>query len=267
MTERFWRLTVPDYDSDYHGLYINGILAHPSGLPGIRCDFCGETWSGSRILPYPCPQELRQKLDSPWPISEIDHKKLRNVVINALKRDGWDIKDLWPGDVFQPGYLDVPSLPSADFLWSSPGSVVVSESVKEALLTSNVKGVVFCPIIPRKIVKRSPKRPPPMPKSGEPEDLLEEIHNLVSPDHVPTYYEMVVVSESGYPPGGEPIHVCTECGRGKIDNRTRRLEMHLTMWKGDDIFFLATTLWIIITDRVKQLLDKFDTRNVRFELL
>jgi len=36
------------------------------------------------------------------------------------------------------------------------------------------------------------------------------------------------------------------------------------MWNGQDVFFLATTLWIIITDRVKALLEPLRPTNVSF---
>jgi hypothetical protein len=42
----------PDYGSDYRYSYINGSLEHRFGLPGVDCDVCGQTWGGSRVLPY-----------------------------------------------------------------------------------------------------------------------------------------------------------------------------------------------------------------------
>ena len=37
------------------------------------------------------------------------------------------------------------------------------------------------------------------------------------------------------------------------------------MWKGDSIFFLATTLYVVITDKVWQLLARDRPTNVIFE--
>jgi hypothetical protein len=36
------------------------------------------------------------------------------------------------------------------------------------------------------------------------------------------------------------------------------------MWKGEQIFLLATTLWIVITDPVKQIIEGAGTTNVEF---
>ena len=40
--------------------------------------------------------------------------------------------------------------------------------------------------------------------------------------------------------------------------------MRPSMWRGDDIFFLATTLYIVITDRLKRLLQDLKVTNVEF---
>ena len=56
---RFWKISWPDYESDYRHSYINGGLDYPFGLPGIDCDVCGKTWGGSRILSYECPESLK----------------------------------------------------------------------------------------------------------------------------------------------------------------------------------------------------------------
>ena len=139
---QFWKLDHPDYDSDYRFSYINGSLAHPFGMPGIRCEACGSTWGGSRILPYESPVKLRRRkhLTNRWPITLEEHKSLKEKVRDALQKAGYvDVPELFPGDDFQPCYLDVPSKPRADFLWSSLGSVVVSQRVKTLLV-----GIMKC---------------------------------------------------------------------------------------------------------------------------
>jgi hypothetical protein len=37
------------------------------------------------------------------------------------------------------------------------------------------------------------------------------------------------------------------------------------MWQGDSIFFLATTLYVIVTDPLKKLLENLRSSNVVFE--
>jgi hypothetical protein len=97
---RFWQLTNPDYESDYEFSYVNGSLEHPYGLPGLRCDVCGETWGASRILPWQCPQALQshENLRDGWPVSLQQHRALVQLVRDEFARTGVAAPDLKPGD-------------------------------------------------------------------------------------------------------------------------------------------------------------------------
>ena len=172
---------------------------------------------------------------------------------------------LRPGDDFQPCFLDVPSRPRADFLWSSIGSLIVSERIKNELIDSCSDDIAACPVILRKIGKREAKLPPPMPSTGEPEDIIDEVPVLKDKSEVGPYFEILILKESEYPPGGTPIKICSGCKRPDVDNSTRQLIMIPEMWKGDDIFFLATTLYIVITDALKGQLERHRPTNVVFE--
>jgi hypothetical protein len=156
----FWRLTSPDYGSDYRYSYVNGSLEHPFGLPGVRCDVCGQTWGGSRVLPYEYPELLRshKKATDRWPISRSEHSALQEKLLNQLGLEGEPFVDLRPGDSFQPCYLDVPSRPRADFLWSSIGVLVVSERIKESFVSLCRHEIAVRPITLRKVGKRSQTR-------------------------------------------------------------------------------------------------------------
>lgn len=194
---QFWKLEEPDYKSDYDSHYINGSLEHIFSLPGITCDKCGETWRGSRILPFECPEEMRSHkniIDS-WPIPINEFNDLASYVSKILKKD----IELRPGDEFQPSYLDIPSKPNADFLWSSIGSVVVSERIKSFFENHGENNVSFSKVIKRKVGKNSPKHPAPEPSSGEPEDILDEVELIKNVDEVPEYYEMIIKNESTLP--------------------------------------------------------------------
>jgi uncharacterized protein CXXCG len=263
---QFWKLECPEYDSDYRYSYINGALEHPFGMPGIKCDACGETWGGSRILPYVCPRALRKRkhLTDGWPIPLKQHRMLQEEVRHELHKAGIEIADLRPGDEFQPCYLDVPSRPRADFLWGSLGSVVVSQRMKDLFESAKTSGLAFSSVVLRKIGKREAKLPPPIPSTGEPEDMLREMPLLKQKDGVGPYYEMLILSESARPPGGDPKSICSGCGREDIDTEKRLIVMVPSMWKGDDIFFLATTLYIVITERVKTWLEDLGATNVAF---
>jgi hypothetical protein len=117
----------------------------------------------------------------------------------------------------------------------------------------------------RKVGKREAKLPPPIPSTGEPEDIIKEVSLLSQPDVVGPYYELVILTESDYPPGGKPVSICSGCGRETINNETRKLIMLPSMWRGRDIFFLATTLYIVVTDRLRQGLRELGATNVEFQ--
>jgi hypothetical protein len=264
---KFWRLDQPDYESDYADTFINGSLAHPFSLPGVECSVCKQAWGGSRVLPYQCPESLlrRKELRDSWPIPLAEHKKLQEEVLTALRREGVEIDFLKPGDGLQPCYLDIPSQPRADFLWSSIGSVIVSHRIKDLFEKHAIAEVAFAKVELRKVGKREAKLPPPIPSSGEPEDLINKAPLLTDTSTIGHYYEQIVLNESGYPPGGTPKSICSGCGRPEVDNSKRRIVMTPEMWKGDTIFFLATTLHIIVTNELKELLERNNPTNVVFK--
>jgi len=193
--------------------------------------------------------------------------KLRAEVLEALHQAGATIDSLRPGDEFQPAFLDVPSRPEADFLWSSAGSVVVSQRIKATLTAAGVRGATFVPVTPRRIGVRQPELPPPIPVSGEPEDLITEIQATLPKDDVPVLHELVITAESGPPAGVTAAPVCPLCGRESYDPAARHLVMLPQMWGGDDIFLLATTLWIVVTDRVRDLLFRVPASNLQYHRL
>jgi hypothetical protein len=263
----FWRLDHPDYESDYADTFINGALDHPFFLPGVECPVCKQTWGGSRILPYQCPESLqrRKEIRNSWPIPLAEHKKLQAEVLTTLRSQGVEIDSLKPGDALQPCYLDIPSRPHADFLWCSIGSVIVSHRIKDLFEKRAIAEVAFAKVELRKVGKREAKLPPPIPASGEPEDLINEAPLLSDTSTIDHYYELIVLNESGYPPGGKPKSICSGCGRPDVDVRKRRIVMTPEMWKGDKIFFLATTLHIIVTNELKELLERNNPTNLVFK--
>lgn len=267
MNNVFWRLTAPDYDSDYRDSYINGSLEHPFGLPGVKCGSCRSTWGGSRILPLEAPPALRGEklLQDRWPVSTDRHRELQSRVREEFAKQGITVERLYPGDDFQPCYLDVPSRPRADFLWCSPESVVVSERVRGLLETLRIADVALCQVTLRKVGRREAHLPPPMPPTGEPEDIIDSVPLASEADTVGPYWEMIVLHESGYPTGGEPVRVCRDCGRETIDYKRRKLNMLPSMWRGQNIFLMATTLYIIVTDALKRELERIGPTNVLFE--
>ncbi|MCP4978471.1 MAG: hypothetical protein GY931_20185 [Maribacter sp.] len=258
---KFWKLEKPDYDSDYDSEYINGGLDHPFGLPGINCDSCGETWSGSRILSIECPEILRNDccIKDGWPItfekfSELEKRVSTMVVTNF---------DLKPGDRFQPSYLDVASKPEADFLWSSIGSVLVSERIKNFFEQYSRTDIDFAKVIKRHIGKNKAHLPAPIPESGEPEDIMEKVEFVENLNEVNDCYEMIIKHESKHPLFTKVKSICDKCKRENIDNESRLLLMTDELWNEHTIFLLSTTLYIIITDDLKIKLEEIQPTNIR----
>lgn len=264
---QFWRLEQPDYDSDYKHSYVNGSLEHTYGLPGVHCDVCRETWGGSRILPFELPVSLRghKNLKERWPISLEQHQALQRKVREEFRRAGVAVPSFQPGDSFQRCYLDIPSRPRADFLWGSLGSVVISERVRQLFESLRLETVSYSPVTLRRVGKREARLPAPIPSTGEPEDMIKEVPLLSRTDTVGPYFELVIQSVSGYAPGAQPLHVCSGCGRETFPDDKARFVMVESMWKGADIFFLASTLYIVVTDRVRRALQDLRATNVQFE--
>ena len=266
---KFWRLEHPDYDSDYQYSYINGSLEHPFGLPGVRCDACRQTWGGFRILPFELPVSLRghKHLKERWPVSLEQHQAVQRDVQEEFRRVGIVVPSLAPGDDFQPCYLDIPSRPRADFIWGCLGSVVISERVRQLFYALRLVGVSCCPVTLRKVGQREARLQAPIPSTGEPEDIIDEVPLLSHTDSIEPYFELVIQSESGYAPGAEPLSVCAGCGRKKFPGSSARFAMVESMWKGADIFFLAGTLYIVVTEGVRQALLDMRATNVQFTAL
>jgi hypothetical protein len=264
---KFWRVRSPEYDSDYRHSYINGGLEHPFGLPGVICDVCGDTWGGSRILPFECPEQFRshKNIIDGWPISVAEHIALQKDLMAVLPVKGESFVALCPGDDFQPCYLDVPSRPRADFLWSSCGALIVSERIKNTLVDCCPDDVAVCPVTLRKIGKREANLPPPMPSTGEPEDIINEVPIIRATSGIGPYFEVVVLKESGCPWDDISIDVCPVCRRPDLNCVSRNFRMVPKMWKGDSLFFLATTLHVIVTEEVRKRLAQHCPTNVVFE--
>ncbi len=231
----------------------NGELTHPIRLPGIKCGECGTTWGGSRILPYTLSDALQRKVElrQPWPIDDAAHRRMRDDVLAELRAAGHSLDVLRPGDAFQPAILDVAAPPDADFLWSAE-SVVVSDRVHDALTTVPLRGVTFAPV-----TIRTGRRAHADRRAGS---VMAE----AAGPRAPAYHEMVVRAESGHPPGIEPVRYCGSCGRRSFDHEKRRMVMLPEMWKGEQVFILATTLWIVVTDPVKQIIEGLGASNVEF---
>lgn len=263
----FWRLAQPHRDSDYQSLWVNGSLEHPFGLPGVKCEVCGETWAGSRVLPFICPNSLRgeTRLQEGWPIPLSEHLALQTKVREHFLSHDIHLPPLWPGDDFQPCFLDAPSFPRADFLWAGLTGPVVSARVKRLFESLNIPKLAFCAVSPRRIGRGDATAVAPVPQSGEPEDMMLDVPLIKDTASMEPYFELLIQAESERPQGSEPESICSGCGREQINSQRRYLAMFPHMWRGDSIFVLSTTLYILITDDLKATLEEHKFTNVAFE--
>ena len=263
---RFWTISSPDYESDYRQSYINGGLDYPFGLPGVHCDVCGQTWGGSRVLSYECPESLRnhKNFKERWPVSLSEHSALQQQLFAALGTRGEPFIDLRPGDTLQPCYLDIPSRPRADFLWPNWGVLVVSERIKDFFLKTCVGEISVRPIVLRKIGKRHAKLPPPMPTTGEPEDIINEVPLLADVARVGPYYQIIPLKESEYPRDRLPKITCSGCQRVdvKFVYPLPEIRMAREMWRGHSIFYIGSTSYIVVPDKVREALLRYGPTNV-----
>jgi hypothetical protein len=94
--------------------------------------------------------------------------------------------------------------------------------------------------------------------------MIEEVPSASSVSDVGAYFEVCILKESGSPPGGKPVKVCPGCGRAEINETKREIRMLDHMWKGNAIFFLATTLYVLVTDDLKKIIEHARPTNVVF---
>ena len=263
----FWYIGGPDTSSDYRHSYVNGSLHHPYGLPGIVCDVCGQSWAGFRTLGDCCPVDLRneQAIIQRSPIGRTEHVALQERILRELGKKGHPFVDLRPGDRLQPSYLNVPSRPCADFLWPDAGNgLVVSERVKDLLRELCRDEVAIYPVILGRIGAGDARARTPRPRTGEPEDLINEVTLLNDHSDVGPYHEVIVLNESRYPPD-TTIQTCEGCGRSEINCPNRALAiMTAQMWRGQSIFVLAPTRLILITDDLRKRIRRLRPTNVEF---
>jgi hypothetical protein len=117
------------------------------------------------------------------------------------------------------------------------------------------------PVQSRKVGAARPTLPAPIPDSGEPEDLLTG--TIILAPEPPRYFELVVTAESAMPHGANHRPPCRACGRVELEG-ARELWLNDDMARGEPLFVLATTLWLIVTDPFKRELERLDPSNVRF---
>lgn len=261
---KFWQLGMPNYTSDYQMSYVNGSLEHPYQLPFVDCEACGDRYLSDDTLSYECPPSLRKKFSDPEGVTMDEFNRLAEPVRKAVAKLRIKQSVVQPNASLLPAFLDVPSKPQADFLWPAMG-LLVSERVRAALESLKIREIAFAEITLRKVGKKSAKLQPPAPSTGEPEDIIQEVSTTLFPKVSPKYFKLCVYGRSNPPPGRELKSVCSSCGNQDFNwARSKFLIMNESMWTGLDVFILETTSIVLVTDRVKQALQKLGPTNVEF---
>lgn len=268
---KFWQISAPNYASDYQDSNINGSVEHELTLPSVDCDLCMMSWgwSGLRSVPFGCPESQRSEMqtrDDHRNLFREEHRRLQQKVLELANVKGEPFIDIRPGYRFPPLFLDVPSRPRADFLWPF-GGLLVSGRVRDLLVDACRDDVAMFAVTLRKVGKRNAKLPAPIPISGEPEDIINEVPLLDDPSGVGPYYEVIPRHASNEPPGRIIESSCTACGRVKnkavYSSRPEPLRMTEATWKGHSIFYLGGTLHIVVTDKVKKALQSVRPSNLQ----
>jgi hypothetical protein len=201
---------------------------------------------------------------SRWPVSDEEHAILQKELADYLEKKLVTFVTFRPGDNFQPAYLDIPSKPAADFLWPNIRSFVVSERMKKLVFDELSGDVEIVPVQLRKIGKLNVKLPSGIVDSGKPEANIDDSERHNCDDSIGTYYQVLVRSESDYPTGGTPFSTCPLCKRKSIEEEKRELIMKEEMWSGQQIFFLKTTLHVVVTEPLAEKIRRVQASNVDF---
>ena len=147
--------------------------------------------------------------------------------------------------------------------------MLVSKRVRDILWDLRCEDVATFPVNLRKVGKREAKLPAPIPKSGEPEDIINEAPLLSDTSEVGPYYEVFPRHASNEPPNWiiEIESRCDACGRVKARvahrNRWDPLRMADDTWRGHSMFYLGSTGHIVVTDEVRDALEAVRPSNMR----
>lgn len=266
---RFWRIHAPDYTSDYQNSNLNGSIESQLRFPGVDCHVCMVDWSwaGLRSVPFECPDSLRSEMSAKGhrrSLFRVEHAKLQAEVLKEANIQGGATIEVGPGYRFPPLILDIPSRPRSDFLWPD-SALLVSARILDLLVDLCRQDIATFPVTLRKVGKRNAKLPTLIPKSGEPEDIINEVPLLNDPSTVGPYYEVIPRCASYESPNRIIESQCSACGRiqAKIVRRGTTLRMAEDTWRGHSLFYLGGTLHIVITEDVKNALRAMRPSNLQ----
>lgn len=199
-------------------------------------------------------------MEEGWPIPESDFAELRSSVLEALRRDHPELDQLEIGASFPPIEWEVPTRPEGKVFWAALEGPILAADLADALKSLGATGAHLIPVDGIRSGERSPEEEPPIPDSGEPEDLLDLATK--SHDDSQNFSFLSVVAEGRLNASLREHLACPGCGFVQVDRERGWRIWQDDMSPGCDFFHYPTTLWIIVTNRVADLLRELAVKNV-----
>jgi hypothetical protein len=270
MESVIWKFKAPQYQGgDYGYEYVNGVLEWKYRLPDMKVH--------PRIAtpyftnPLYLTEELRSnkdfKLIGGLRLPPIKYYKVIEDILVELAKDPRNDPDLCklehvtPGMSLLPVTLKVPSRPFFDVLHCASGDLVFSKRLVERLEDARVTGVRFAPIDHAKFGKGDPRNKAPIPIDIEPESLID----LLATEEGECPYRLGLVHTMTGNLAGVLETIDEETGFPIRDKRNRRFELARSNWPDVDFAIPPTTLIVLVSDRVKKIMESMPAPNVVFE--
>jgi len=255
----YWALAQPSYDTDYSSLNINGRAKTRYSIPGIDCHSCGETWATFSMLPTYCPDELKSEpsVAKPGVVPVAESHRIVDRAKDLIQAEIGAAFEILPGVRFAECSLDIPSRPEASVLWSVLGNaMVISKEFGRALEACGIDLPPTFDLDFGKVGKRNANLPPPLPKSGEPIDLIREAQTASTQD---LEYSLVVLEYLTHPADSYRL-VCDTCGRRECEARAPLLS-HVTNKDLPDMIW-CPGVGVVISDGVRECVSRYGPTNV-----
>ncbi|MCX7420961.1 MAG: hypothetical protein NT013_15675 [Planctomycetia bacterium] len=207
-----WNLSCPRADF-VRRAFVNGTIAFSAQVPGVNCSECGNTWSGHRVLPFPCSSELQQLLRETTELQPVVSLSVFQTVKRQLETYFADLgRDvvIEPGDVFVPGNWSIPSIPRHDILWPILSKPVISARLTQLLDQSSI---AMSKLNIARVGHREPTDDIPHLTNGEFDDDYFLEHGTSMRENVGEFFLIHITEPITYQPARfSQSTTCRECG-------------------------------------------------------
>jgi hypothetical protein len=260
-----WQLSSPAYEGgDAESAHTNGELEWLCDMPSFDCAACRRSRSceDERQVPLWLSEAdadlvgSQEDFGTPEDYDAFMGVLAQRVAVDsrneAFVRTWRDRRTIVP----MPVMLRIPSAPLSAVLHPS-GEILIRADVAAALEAMSVRGAVFSPVARVEVI--GTRRSPPSVKF---------VPGPARPASEARHYTLLSVTEvTGVPVGVTRRH-CSRCRRVVDEWRERRLALPPSGWReGLDLACLATTHQVLVSDRVKRVLERDLAPNVAFELV